>query len=432
MRVANNQNSRRFSLSLMGLFLGLGFSLYAYRFPVGIGNISVLRIVIILLGVRLLVAFFLSTRSLSIKYLGLLLVTLLLAGLNLYYYPSLDEYPIPRTEIVAHLVNMVLLLEIVAWVRSERDLISILNGYVFSSLVAIGIAYYAFAYGNIPFEDILRGEGADLVGGIYYVLQDGDFFRFGGPFVDPNFFGIYLLTVVIFSSWLYLFRGKNRVHLYIVILALFTLPLTLSRTAVIGLIIFLIAYLGWWQRKNRFLLAVMAVLLSVIGLGVLLVADAAIIDRWLDTSSASERFHFISMGIDAFMGSPIFGGGPASIVDDATGIATAHLMYLSVLAKFGLFGGFIYFTWVFYPLINVAIRGSEYLREYRLLVVALYSPLFFMYFLYDFLTFLEFEYFVFSVGYSVAFSTYARKHVPSSDGASDDRAANNLAAAHSV
>jgi len=409
MLVANRQNSRRFPLSLIGLFLGLGFSLYAYRFPVGIGNISVLRMVIILLGVRLFFSLSWSARPLPISYWVLLLITLLLTSINLYHYPSLDEYHIPKTEMVAHMVNMALLLEIVAWVKSECDLISILNGYVLSSLAAVGIAYYAFVCGNIPFEDVLRGFDADLAGGIYYVLQDGDFFRFSGPFVDPNFFGIYLLTIVIFSSWLYLFRGKDKIHLFIAIIALFTLPLTLSRTAVVGLIVFFVTCLGWAREKDRFLLVAMAVLLGVIGLGVLLIADSANIDRWLDASSATERMHFISMGLDAFMRSPLFGDGPASIVDDATGIATAHLMYLSVLAKFGLFGGFIYFTWVFYPLINVAIRGSEYLREYRLLVTAMYFPLFFMYFLYDFLTFLEFEYFVFSVGYSVVFSVYARK-----------------------
>ncbi|MDO8259896.1 MAG: O-antigen ligase family protein, partial [Candidatus Magasanikbacteria bacterium] len=316
-----------------------------------------------------------------------------------------------KKEIIAHVVNMLLMLEIVLWINTERQLILILNGYILMALIAIVIGYYGFFFEQIPFEHILRTLGPDAAVNALYIIQDGDFFRFSGPFMDPNFFGIYLLSILIFAIWLYIFRGRNKLHLIFAFLALVTLPLTLSRTSMIGFVCFFGVFIYWLRIRLRTLVLMASLLLCVLGFIAILISYPNLFDRLLDTESAFDRMHFISKGFEAFVAHPLLGSGPAGIIDADTGIATAHLMYLSILAKFGLVGAAAYFTFIFYPLIFVIFRKRRFLKEYRLLIIGLYVPLFFMYFMYDFMSFLEFQYLIFAVGYSVVFSPYAKKSI---------------------
>ena len=362
----------------------------------------------LLLGIYLLISVASLKRKISGGYCALLIGTLFLIALNFYYYPSLDEYPIPQKEIVSHSINLFLMLQIVLLIDSRQQLILMLRGYIFTSVVAISIGYFGFFYEAIPFESILREYGSESAVETSYIIQDGDFFRLSGAFMDPNFFGIYLLTVLIFSSWLYVIHGKNNFYLLIVVLALTTLFFTLSRTAMIGLLVFGGVYIFLWQdRWKSAILVVLVFLAIIIAVGIVVVAPV-LFDRLLNTESGADRLHFISKGLDAFVAHPLFGSGVINIIDDETGIATAHLMYLTVLAKFGIVGGFAYFLFIFYPLLDVIFAGRTFLREYRILIFGLYVPLFVMYFLYDFLMFLEFQYLIFAVGYSVALSSYSK------------------------
>lgn len=402
-------NPGRLQFSVLGLLLGVSFALYVYRFPLGGGNITLLRVTMILLGIYLLISVANLKRRISGGYWALLIGTVFLIAINFYYYSSLDEYPIPQREIVSHSINLFLMLQIVLLIDSREQLILILHGFIFTSLVAISIGYFGFFYETIPFESILREYGSESAVGTSYIIQDGDFFRLSGAFMDPNFFGIYLLTVLIFSTWLYVIHAKNNFYLLIAGLALTTLFFTLSRTAMIGLLVFGSVYIFLWQdRWKLVILAALGFLVVVATVGIVVLAPA-LFDRLLNTESAGDRVRFISKGIEEFVAHPLFGSGVINIIDDETGIATAHLMYITVLAKFGIFGACAYFLFIFYPILNVIFVGRRFLKEYRIFIFGLYVPLFAMYFLYDFLMFLEFQYLIFAIGYSVALSSYSKK-----------------------
>lgn len=403
------KHSGQLQLSVMGLLLGLSFALYVYRFPLGGGNISLLRLTMVLLGIHLLINIGSLERRISVAYCILSIAVALLIGVNFYYYPSLDEYPIPQKEIISHSINLILFLQIVFLLNSRRQFMLILNGYVVTSLIAIAIGYFGFFFETIPFESILREYGAESATETPYIIQDGDFFRLSGAFMDPNFFGIYLLTVLIIAVWLYFNYAQEQIYLLIAILALTTLFFTLSRTAIIGLMVFVGVYIFLWQGRPRSLILTGIVFLFPIGITGIFLTFPVLFDRLLSTESASDRLHFIFKGIEAFIAHPLLGSGAINIIDDETGIATAHLMYLTVLAKFGLVGALAYFSFIFYPILKVIFAGRKFLKEYRLLIWALYLPLFVMYFFYDFLMFLEFQYLIFAIGYSVVLSPYSKK-----------------------
>lgn len=402
----------RFHTSMIGILLGLGFALYVYRFPVGDANITALRIAMLVLGVALLWLLARSERKYSTNYLVLAIGVVVLGCMNAYWYSTLDEYPIPQREMISHLINLILMLEIVVYINSERQLLIVLNGYLLAAVIAIAIGYYAFFFKEIPFEELLRTLGPNAAKNISYVIEDGDFLRLSGPFMDPNFFGIYLLSVLTFSLWMYRFRSQNKFYLALAITSLVTLPLTISRTAMVGLSVFMVtSVLLLLPRRYLKSMLIGSLFVSALTTFALAAFFPEFLDRLVDPESMFDRIRFISVGIEAFEANPLFGSGPSSIVDEATGIATAHLMYLSILAKFGVVGAVPYFVFVFFPLWKVLARSRLYLKEYRALVVCLYIPMCFMYFLYDFLYFLEFQYLIFAVGYSVVLSSYAKRRV---------------------
>ena len=409
MLLASFPRPYRFRTSVIGVLLGMGFALYIYRFSVGDANITVLRVAALILVFSLLFSINQSQRKLSSNHWRLLVGIAVLVVLNALWYSSLDAYPIPQREMISHLVNLLLMLCISIWINTERKLLLVLNGYLVGALVAIAIGIYALLFKEIPFEEFLRAHGAASAENIVYLIQDGDFLRLSGPFMDPNFFGIYLLTVVIYSLWVYHFRSRSNFYLMVAVASLLVLPLTISRTAMVGLLVFFILYIAWLAKRMRVLVLLGASFVFLLGILSLFIFHEDFLDRVLNSESAFDRLRFILRGFEAFAAHPFFGSGPASIVDETTGIATAHLMYLSILAKFGLVGAIPYFVFIFYPLWKIVKCERFYLREYRFLIVALYLPLFFMYFLYDFLYFLEFQYLIFAIGYSIMLSPFAKK-----------------------
>jgi hypothetical protein len=263
---------------------------------------------------------------------------------------------------------------------------------------------------EIPFEEILRTYGSISAEKMNYINVDGSLIRLTGPFVDPNFFGIYLFTVFVYSLWMFHFYGQNKLYLLLALVSLVTLFLTISRTAMVGILVFFTVYISWLPRETRDIVLRGSSVFMLLAIILLCIFSGSFSERILNPESVFERMQFISRGVDAFTAGPLLGSGPASLVDETTGIATAHLMYLSILAKFGLVGAIPYFVFIFYPLWSVITRRELFLREYRFLVIGLYFPLFFMYFLYDFLYFLEFQYLIFAIGYSIVFSPYAKNH----------------------
>mgnify|MGYP001611807702 CR=1 FL=1 len=415
MSQSNPVNKAAAANSLVGILVGLSFALYVYRISVGGVSLTLLRLTVFALAVSLLLDIVLKGRRVLSAYFALTGGVTILVLLNAFWYFGLDNYPVAQREIGSHFINLATLLVLVAWIRTERQLNQLLNGYLVGAIVALFIGFFAFLFGEIPFEGLLREFGLSHLEGQMYTNTGDAFTRLTGSFQDPNFFGVYLLTVIVISLWMFRFCGKSGLYLLLAAVSVVALLLTLSRTAYVGLFVFGGLSVLWMKSNYRLFVLSFGVATLIICSILLAVFSDELVERIFDASSAYERLGFIFSAVDAFVKSPFFGGGPGAIVDEATGIATAHLMYLSVLAKFGIFGAMAYFFFVFFPLLKISVSAGGFLRKYRLLIISLYVPLFFMYFFYDFLFFLEFQYFVFSIGYVVVFSTFSRARLESSN-----------------
>lgn len=404
------KKNNRFDLDEIAFWLlGLAFVLYVYRIDVHGVNLTLLRVVslgLIARGIVLIAMRGFGMWRLRWSTLILLASTFLVVVINVMDYRLLSGWPDLRKPIIAHLFNISTLLSIVVFIDNEKKLILSLKAYVLTSIVALIIAYYAFFLGDIPFSFLLREYGTDIAQSLRYLNVNGDVVRLTGPFFDPNFYGIYLLSVIIFSGWLYIYADRSKAYLLLIGASCVSLVLTGSRTALMGLGVAYILYIFLEaERKRAHWLGVFVVTLA----GAIAFAARASAGRWFDTESIVDRFHFYTPAWNAFQGNMFFGGGSLALLDKESGVSTAHMVYLSLLGKYGLIGTITYLIFIFCPINYIYFRRGFIKKSYRNLVLFLYLPLAAMYFAYDFMSYLEFQYFIFSVGYVIVGYRFSEK-----------------------
>ena len=386
--------------------LALGFALYVYRIDVAGVNLSLLRIVgLALIGRSMLVVAMRIFGDWSLRWpaVVLLISTFFVFALNLLDYAQLGGLPGLRTPIAAHLFNIVLFLAVFSFIDTERKFVLALDTYVWASVAALFIGYYAYFAGDIPFSSLLHRYGTDFARDLNYLI-DNNGIRLTGPFYDPNFYGIYLLSVVISCAWLYKHYKPSLLYIALMGASLVSLVLTESRTALMGLGATYLCYIGLESKHKRLHMKALYVL-ALIALAVFVTGAAS--GRFFDFDSVVDRFHFYETAWRAFSDHVFFGGGTAAVLDVQSGVSTAHMVYLSLLGKYGLFGTAVYLVFIFCPAIYAFVARDRIATRYRNLIVYLFLPLAAMYVSYDFMTYLEFEYFLFAIGYAAATYDFA-------------------------
>ncbi len=387
--------------------LALGFTLYVYRLDVAHVNLSVLRIVGVTLIVRcILVAAMRAFSGWALRWPALLLFvsTFFVFALNLLDYAQLAPMPALRTPISAHLFNIVLFISIFAYIDTERKFILSLETYVRASVIALFIGYYAYFLGDIPFSFLLHKFGSAFARNLNYLNVNDGVVRLTGPFYDPNFYGIYLLSVAVISAWLYRHCERSRLYLVLIAASVFSLLLTGSRTALMGLGVAYLCYIGL-ESKNKSLHMKVLYVSGLIAIVIFITGVSS--GRFFDMDSVTDRLRFYETAWRAFSNHVFFGGGTVAVLEQESGISTAHMVYLSLLGKYGLFGTAIYMVFIFSPLAYAHRARGIMPARYRNLVFYLLVPLAAMYVSYDFMTFLEFEYFIFAIAYAAVTYDYA-------------------------
>ncbi|RDU96036.1 O-antigen ligase family protein [Trinickia dinghuensis] len=387
--------------------LALGFALYVYRLDLAGVNLSVLRVVGAVLIVRcvLVVAMrIFGNWALRWPAVVMLVSTFFVFALNLLDYAQLAPLPGLRTPIAAHLFNIVLFIAVFAYLDTERKFVLSLKTYVWASCAALFIGYYAYFFGDIPFSFLLHAYGSSFARDLNYLNVNDGVVRLTGPFYDPNFYGIYLLSVAIACAWLYKHFERSPLYVAVMVVSVFSIFLTESRTALMGLGVAYLCYIGLESRNKSFHLRT----LYILGLiGIIVFVSGVSSGRLFDMDSVSDRFRFYETAWRAFSDNVFFGGGSAAVLEQESGVSTAHMVYLSLLGKYGLFGTAIYLVFIFCPLAYAYLVRHALQERYRNLVVYLFVPLAAMYVSYDFMTFLEFEYFLFAIGYAAVTYDFA-------------------------
>jgi len=380
------------------LYLGLaavGAATYVYRFASPVGNVSLFRLAV---AVGLLVLL-LRWASRGVDWAALKLLPFLLAGLA---GPLLDLVRLPpgsvhRLELIAYFVNLLAMVVMYLVVRTRTGLLTALRYFVVGVFLSIIAAWYAVATGAIPGEDLLRVLGSEYASALQYLNVSGDVVRLTGLFYDPNFFGAYLVFGMAGCYTLWTVE-RRRVWVLLGFCFAASLLVTMSRTALLGMAV-LVVLSGRWTPlgfARRTLALVVTVAFSVLVASILW---GGFFERISNTDTT--RLEFLSHGWTAFSMDPLFGVGADGLEDLDTGYATAHMLYLSALAKYGILGGSLVVLFVLAPLGWVLLTRCQDPISKRF-VASIVGPLAVMYLTYDFFLFLEFQFLVMGMAYAVA------------------------------
>lgn len=341
-------------------------------------------------------------RSTYFTYLFIFCSIALLNGLDLLRMTNTDRY---GRDIVGHLINLSLVGLVVLYFDNDQKIDRLIRVFSLCSLVALAISIFSIITGRIPLEDVLRTERTKFVVEDQFTIVSHGLLRWSSSFYDPNFYGLYLCLVVVFCIYLIYFVRERIVYKGVLAAAIVALAFTTSRTSFVGFaVIILVTLLK--IRRSRGLIGIFAICaFSAFALFVLLGNSAGleggIIARVTDPESVLDRFNYIRHGLDAFDHDFLFGSGTESLVSEANTNASAHLVYLSWLAKYGIVGFTLYAIFLLYPFAYVLACGKRLLVKYRYLIVAIYSSLIVMYLAYDYFAILEFQYLVFGLTYSI-------------------------------
>jgi O-antigen ligase len=380
--------------------------LRVYRIPFWGFNLSPFRVVylawVALFLKDLLVRKFTFTKD----YLFLIALLASLVALNVIDVLRMEDIERYGRDSAEHLVDLSLVLLVALYTRTEESFEVLVRAIVFSSILALAIAVYVGVYGQVPLEQFLMENRSEFITRPELVVTSNSIIRNASCFYDPTFYGLYLCFVIAFCFYLmYFVRPSKPVYFPILVVNVIALFMSTSRSALVGFAVFLFVALVFVPESKKLLYALfgavlLAVLIAVFELRAL-ASPSDFVDQLISADSSYSRLELIMNGYESWLRAPIFGSGTESLLGPGQTIPSAHLAYLSLLAKFGLFGFAFYLVFLLTPVVVVLAKGQTIPRKYRFLVIGMYLPVFFMYFFYDFLAFLEFQYLCFGIGYSV-------------------------------
>jgi hypothetical protein len=122
--------------------------------------------------------------------------------------------------------------------------------------------------------------------------------------------------------------------------------------------------------------------------------------RVADARSLEGRLAHIRQGLRVFGESPLWGQGSAALLAEHTQWSSAHVSYLTLLARYGLLGTAVYVAFLIWPLWVVWRRSVPMASRYFVTVTL--GTLMVVYLGYDILLFFEIQYLFFGLVYAVA------------------------------
>jgi len=374
--------------------------LYVYRvFVLGV-NLSLFRIVLAAWTLVALARLLRGRTPLTRWHAALAGLAGAIVALNAADFAGLAGYTDLRRDILNHLQNVWFTVLLAMHLRSHAAVISLLAAFVWSSVLTSAITLASWALGALPFEGWLRAHGGPAADGLRYLGYDRYFNRATSAFFDPNFYGIYSALVVLTALGLWILVERQRRLLWLAAANVCFLSASLSRTGVVallgGLAVAFFAYRhharpgplqastgrrvvamtaaatclcflagsAVQSRANRARAAAWWIGPAAVnadpklagGLRAQMVAPPDR-DRLSGSASVSDRVRRIRHGWNVFLSAPWLGrGGAALLRPDFPPHASAHLVYLTLLARYGIVGTLVYAAFALVPLVAVAGR----------------------------------------------------------------------------
>lgn len=379
---------------------------YLYRVNLWNINISLFRIALLLTFILTVSGLFL--RHIKIYRAHLFLYLFIFADLALSTLDILrsQQNSLIVREIIGHIVALGVLWVSVMQLNTEGRIIKSIKWYVFASAIAAAITIYTMMSGHMPLPEFVTNlAGTDISLTTLTAKFLGVLPRAAAGFYDPTFYGFFLCVCICFALFYRQWVVKDRVITLLMILNLIMLLLTLSRTAWIGFVVLaFVVYL--YISRARLRVVILGLLLSAVvlvfalGIGAFgSVAFGKLADVGSLKSLVSREMYW-NAGASEFLASPLFGGGSEQLGRAVGGTPSAHIAYLSWLAKYGILGFLIYGVFFFYPIVYGLFKKNLATR-YRFLILGVMCPLAVMYFGYDLFNDLDVEYLAFGIIYAV-------------------------------
>lgn len=420
--------------------------LYVYRFAIGGVNLSAFRALFLAWLLWLAVDVVRGRVRFERRLRPFALVVAALVAVNAVDFLTLGGYPALRRDIVNHLVNVGLTGLVLVYVDTAARLHTLLRAFVLSSILTTAVTLYAGVFDRLPFESLIRTLGSTLGQSLAYVSDDAEFQRATSSFFDPNFYGIYSMLVAVAIIYLWLFDRPSRWLAVLFAVNLVCLTLTLSRTAVVGVFAAMAVAFLLERRVRIFAVATVVATVGLLYASTVFQSHSqyeravkevtAFVTQWTqpaatakprpagtprrarpwgnavasddiqgrvaDTRSLATRMSYISRGVAVFRSSPIWGGGSASLLAPDIKWSTAHVSYLTLLARYGILGTLAYLAFLLLP--PAVVWRQPRPAAHRFLVSVPLAALMVVYLSYDVLLFFEIQYLVFGVAWATAFN----------------------------
>jgi O-antigen ligase len=190
--------------------------------------------------------------------------------------------------------------------------------------------------------------------------------RYMGIFFNPNEFSI----VMVVGFALVLFTGqKSFLNYFLLLLFLFVIILSGSRSAIVGLLIALSIYLFHYRTKN--IISILFILIGTIIFSSFGGENNAI-QRMFDVDLFLNRKYEYLYALDTFLQKPIFGHGLKNYAyidfsliqfDDVQIDFGAHNGYLSILVQYGFIFSILFFSTLIYYLNKVWRKKNDFFGE---------------------------------------------------------------------
>ena len=190
--------------------------------------------------------------------------------------------------------------------------------------------------------------------------------RYMGVFFNPNEFSI--VMVIGFALILFVMR-KSFINYLFLILFLFVIVLSGSRSAIIGLIIAMSIYVYHYKSKN--ITSVLFIIFSLIVFSLFTGQNNAILRLFESDLFINRKYEYL-YAIDTFLQKPLFGHGLKNYAyidfsliqfDDVQIDFGAHNGYLSILVQYGLIFTILFMSILVYFLRSVFKPKIDFFGE---------------------------------------------------------------------
>lgn len=380
---------QRFEFSLHLLLLSVFFApLRSYGLMTVAGlNFSFFRFFGLLMIITLIISFVRYSTKIRLDTFILLISSIIFYN----FFTLLYSDNITNSHFLAMTVGLIWLLSSYLLLRERQDaIIKVIKTLILSSIFPVGLGIYQSIYFSInsmlppmPFSNFLVSEGKT---GLTYNI----YLRISSTFLDPSYYGMFLVIVGITSFGILINASRNKyifgkkfirtcyIAFPVSIIAIFQ---TLSLTSIAGFLTGCIIVFSFQNNNGKLIrnsiiaLALIFCLIpicnSLFGSDVFQSISFKLNNQYDNYGLSFGREAYFKYGLEKFAESPIFGVGFGGLSIGSGIISSAHNTLLTILGQQGMIGLVLHLILLFgYPLSRI-LRFKNY--DNKLLSITTYA-----------------------------------------------------------